>query len=108
MRDASHLDRFIVHLEAKHFVEVSFAYLVHRNALLGACNVQGNLLEFSNIECAIAFAQLFFLPPKPSSGSVVKVVMEFIMLRRCHGPTLVRWMITEGRWKRARSDQRDG
>jgi hypothetical protein len=96
MRDASHQDRSIVHLEAEDLVEISFAYLANGDALLGACNVDGNLLEFSNIECPIAFMQLFLLPLEPSSRSVVKVVMEFIMLRGCHGPTFVRRMITKG------------
>lgn len=106
MRDASHQDRSIVHLEAEDFVEISFAYLAHRDTLLGPCNVHGNLLESSNIEYARAFAQLFLLPPKPSSGSVVKVVIDFIMLRGCQGSTLVRWMTTEGRW--ASGDRCDG
>jgi len=90
MRNASHQNRSIVHLEAENLVEISFANFAHRDALLGSGNAHSDLLKFIDIECAIAFAQLFFLSPKPSSGIVVKVVMGLVIMRGCHGFTLVR------------------
>jgi hypothetical protein len=90
MRNSSHQDRSIVHLEAENLVKISFANFAHGDALLGSGNAHSDLLKYIDIECAVAFAQLFFLSPKPSSGSVVKVAMGLVMMRGCHGFTPVR------------------
>lgn len=95
-RTLSYQDCSIIHLEAEHFIRIAFVDLAHRNALLGPYNVHGKLLKFNNIECTVASAQLFLFPIKPSSGSVVKVIMEFIMLHGCYDALLVRCMSTEG------------